>query len=73
MWNARFAGQELAMCLRSGATEHMIAGEAKDIAAELSDQAWHRLSAEHGTKGERLYEWLRKLIERTPGNSSNIS
>ena len=54
MWNARFAGQELAMCLRSGATEHMIAGEAKDIAAELSDQAWHRLSAEHGTKGERL-------------------
>lgn len=35
----------------------LIAGEAKDIAANLSEQDWHRLSAGHGTKGERLYDW----------------
>jgi SRSO17 transposase len=40
-----------------GQQKPLIAGEAKDIAAELSDQAWHRLSAGHGTKGERLYDW----------------
>ncbi|WP_434604286.1 IS701-like element IS1452 family transposase [Acetobacter oryzoeni] len=41
----------------SWATEPLIAGEAKDIAAGLPDQAWRRLSAGHGTKGERLYDW----------------
>lgn len=35
----------------------MIAGEARDIASDLSEQDWRRLSAGHGTKGERLYDW----------------
>ncbi|WP_215763344.1 IS701 family transposase [Acetobacter sp. P1H12_c] len=41
----------------SWATDPLIAGEAKDIAAALSENDWRRLSAGHGTKGERLYDW----------------
>lgn len=41
----------------SWATNPLIAGEAKDIAPDLSEQDWHRLSAGHGTKSERLYDW----------------
>ena len=41
----------------SWATGPLIAGEAKDIAANLPEQAWCRLSAGSGTKGERLYDW----------------
>jgi SRSO17 transposase len=37
--------------------EMLVAGEAKDIAETLPTQAWTRLSAGHGTKGERLYDW----------------
>jgi SRSO17 transposase len=35
----------------------LVAGEAKDIAESLPDEAWKRLSAGIGTKGERLYDW----------------
>lgn len=35
----------------------MLPGEAKDIAEGLPAEAWKRLSAGHGTKGERLYGW----------------
>jgi len=35
----------------------LIAGEAKDIAQGLPVEAWQRLSAGLGTKGERLYDW----------------
>ena len=38
-------------------TVPLIAGEAKDIAQDLSAAAWQRLSAGLGTKGERLYDW----------------
>ncbi|MFT9253146.1 MAG: IS701 family transposase [Acetobacter okinawensis] len=41
----------------SWATGPLIAGEAKDIAANLPEQAWCRLSAGSGTKGKRLYDW----------------
>jgi SRSO17 transposase len=34
-----------------------IAGEAKDIAEAPPAKNWKRLSAGHGTKGERLYDW----------------
>ena len=34
-----------------------IAGEAKDIPKALPADFWTRLSAGHGTKGERLYDW----------------
>ena len=37
--------------------EILVAGEAKDIAGTLPTKAWKRLSADHGTKGERLYDW----------------
>jgi SRSO17 transposase len=37
--------------------EILVAGEAKDIAEALSAEFWKRLSAGHGTKGERLYDW----------------
>jgi SRSO17 transposase len=33
------------------------AGTAEEIAADLDDAAWQRLSAGAGTKGERVYEW----------------
>ena len=33
------------------------AGTAEEIAADLDDTAWQRLSAGMGRKGERLYEW----------------
>jgi SRSO17 transposase len=33
------------------------AGTAEEIAADLDDTAWQRLSAGMGSKGERLYEW----------------
>jgi len=35
----------------------LVAGEARDIAEALPAEAWKRLSAGHGTKGERLYDW----------------
>lgn len=35
----------------------LIAGEARDIAQGLPAEAWQRLSAGLGTKGERLYDW----------------
>lgn len=38
-------------------TSPLVAGEAKDIAQNLPEQAWQRLSAGTGTKGERLYDW----------------
>ena len=34
-----------------------LAGTAEEIAAELDDAAWQRLSAGAGSKGERLYDW----------------
>ena len=37
--------------------ETFVAGEAKDIAAALPAAFWKRLSAGHGTKGERLSDW----------------
>jgi len=46
---------------RSWMTRPLIAAEAKEIAQELPDDAWRRLSAgtgtKTGTKGERLYDW----------------
>lgn len=38
-------------------TTPLIAGEAKDIATDLPAEAWQRLSAGLGTKGERFYDW----------------
>jgi SRSO17 transposase len=34
-----------------------VAGTAEEIAGDLPEAAWQRLSAGEGTKGERLYEW----------------
>jgi len=34
-----------------------VVGTAKEIAEELDESAWQRLSAGAGTKGERLYDW----------------
>ena len=34
-----------------------VAGTAEEIAKELDESAWQRLSAGAGTKGERLYDW----------------
>jgi SRSO17 transposase len=34
-----------------------VAGEAQDIANTVLAEAWKRLSAGQGTKGERLYDW----------------
>ncbi|HDZ72251.1 MAG TPA: IS701 family transposase [Aurantimonas coralicida] len=42
---------------RSWAKPQAIAGPAKDIAESLPDDAWRRLSAGNGTKGERLHDW----------------
>ena len=42
---------------RSWSAEIAVAAEAKDIAATLPAENWQRLSAGHGTKGERLYDW----------------
>lgn len=36
----------------------MWVGEAREIIKTLPDEAWVRCSAGHGTKGERLYDWL---------------
>lgn len=41
----------------SWGTQPLIAGEAKDIAETLPAEAWKRLSAGEGMKGERLYDW----------------
>jgi SRSO17 transposase len=38
-------------------SENRLAGEAKDIAEVLPAATWQRLSAGHGTKGERLDDW----------------
>jgi len=37
--------------------EILVTGQAKDIAEALPTAFWKRLSAGHGTKGERLYDW----------------
>jgi len=42
---------------RSWNTEILVAGEANGIAEALPAESWKRLSAGHGTKGERLYDW----------------
>jgi SRSO17 transposase len=34
-----------------------IGGTAEEIAEELDESVWRRLSAGAGTKGERLYDW----------------
>jgi SRSO17 transposase len=34
-----------------------VAGTAEEIAGDLPEAAWQRLSAGEGTKGERLYDW----------------
>lgn len=36
---------------------YAVAGTARDIAADLPPEAWQRLSAGTGTKGERLHDW----------------
>ena len=41
----------------SWSAQIVVAGEAKDIAQALPAEFWKRLSAGHGTKGERLYDW----------------
>lgn len=41
----------------SWSAEIVVAGEAKDIAEALPAAFWKRLSAGHGTKGERLHDW----------------
>lgn len=43
---------------RSWAKPQPVAGTAKGIAESLPDDAWQRLSAGDGTKGERLYDWV---------------
>ena len=43
---------------RSWHPDSRLAGEARDIADALPAEAWVRLSAGHGTKGERLYDWI---------------
>lgn len=43
---------------RSWHPDIRLAGEARDIADALPADAWVRLSAGHGTKGERLYDWI---------------
>lgn len=37
---------------------------AVDLAASVSDDKWHRLSAGNGAKGPRLYDWTRVALER---------
>ena len=41
----------------SWSTGFSLAGEARDIAAALPGDFWQRLSAGHGTKDERFYDW----------------
>ena len=41
----------------SWSTAPLIAGAAKDIAQDLPAEAWQRLSAGLGAKGERFYDW----------------
>jgi SRSO17 transposase len=41
----------------SWSTAPLIAGEAKDIVQDVPTEAWQRLSAGLGTKGERFYDW----------------
>ncbi len=43
---------------RSWAKPQAVAGTAKDIVESLPDDAWQRLSAGEGTKGERLHDWV---------------
>jgi SRSO17 transposase len=42
---------------RSWAKPQAIVGTAKDIAESLPENAWQRLSAGDGTKGDRLHDW----------------
>ncbi len=37
---------------------------ATDMAASVSTEEWHRLSAGEGAKGPRLYDWTRVALER---------
>lgn len=41
----------------SWAKPHAVSGTARDIAGALPPEAWQRLSAGSGTKGERLHDW----------------
>ncbi|EGO93858.1 IS701 family transposase [Acidiphilium sp. PM] len=41
----------------SWSSDIAIAGEAQEIAKDLPTGFWTRLSAGHGTKGERFYDW----------------
>lgn len=41
-----------------GLGERPVAGEAREIAQDAPQEDWVSLSAGHGTKGERIYDWL---------------
>nr|WP_215764754.1 IS701 family transposase [Gluconobacter sp. P1D12_c] len=41
-----------------GLGERPVAGEAREIAQDAPREDWVSLSAGHGTKGERIYDWL---------------
>jgi SRSO17 transposase len=46
-----------------------VAGTAEEIAGDLPEAAWRRLSAGEGSKGERLYEWAYcELADLGPGD-----
>jgi len=46
-----------------------VAGTAEEIAGDLPEAAWQRLSAGEGSKGERLYEWAYcELADLGPGD-----
>lgn len=49
-------GVEASHRFKSWGKPDVLAGTAKEIAADLSPEAWRRLSAGSGAKGERLHD-----------------
>jgi SRSO17 transposase len=47
----------------------MVAGSAEDIAKEMPDTAWRRLSAGDGTKGPRLHDWAYLELAHLEGDN----
>jgi SRSO17 transposase len=50
-----------------------VGGTAEEIAEELDESAWQRLSAGAGTKGERLYDWAYCELADLEADEDNAS
>jgi SRSO17 transposase len=64
----RRAGKGYFLGVGSWVRKPAVFGAAGEIAQDLDPAAWHRLSADEGTKGARLHDWALSRTRRHRGD-----